>query len=122
MQLAIALLSVCKTCFLVILPFTQHSVTFNLTMEFDQWSSFFNAITSLLENAEGQYGFANQQYTEYVLERMQLSITSCRSLKAHMETTSSVEFHDYIQSLQALLECLVFIRHKWFEYQDILDT
>ena len=89
---------------------------------FDQWSSFFDAITSLLEETERQYGFANQQYTEYALGRMQLSINSCRSLKAQMETTSSVELRDYIQSLQELLEHLVFIRHKWLEYQDILDS
>lgn len=56
----------------------------------EQWSLFFDGIISLLEEAERQYGFANQQYTDYVLERMQLSINSCRSLKALMESTLGI--------------------------------
>lgn len=80
----------------------------------EQWSLFFDGIISLLEEAERQYGFANQQYTDYVLERMQLSINSCRSLKALMESTLGIELQNYTESLQELLGYLVFIRHKWW--------
>ena len=88
----------------------------------DRLSSFFDTIISLLQEAERQYGFASQQYTEYVLERLQLSINTCRSLKSHVEATLGEELRNYIQSLQKLLEYLMFIRRKWLEYQDILDS
>jgi len=85
------------------------------------WSAYFDGISQLLEEAARHYGVANPQYTEYVLGRMELSITSCRSLKSDMES-SGLGLQSYIDSLQELLGCIVLIRRKWLEYQDLLDS
>ena len=44
--------------------------------EFDLavWSGYFDTIIQLLEEADRQYGVANQQYTQYVLERFDFCV------------------------------------------------
>ena len=41
------------------------------------WSVFFDEVTALLTEAERQYGLANRNYTEYVLERMEMTLSTC---------------------------------------------
>lgn len=35
------------------------------------WQAFFDGLPEFLRNADRQFGIANQQYTEYVIERLQ---------------------------------------------------
>ena len=36
------------------------------------WQVFFDGLSEFLRNADHQFGIANQQYTEYVIERLQM--------------------------------------------------
>ena len=87
----------------------------------DHWSSIFDGVIGLLEESERQYGFSNRQFAEYILERLDLLLSICRSLKIRMESFRE-DFQNCIESLQELLDSLVFIRFKWMEYGDNLES
>ena len=38
------------------------------------WSTYFQEITRLLEDAERQYGVANNNLTDYILERLEMTV------------------------------------------------
>ena len=84
------------------------------------WSTYFDVIIQLLQEADRQYGVANQQYTQHVLERLEFSVHTCRIIRTQMESNTALQ--SYQDSLDELLGCLHSIRHKWQEYQDILDS
>lgn len=41
--------------------------------ELNGWSVFFTEATALLDKAQKKYGIANHNYTDYVLERMEIA-------------------------------------------------
>ena len=90
--------------------------------EFDLagWSGYFDTIIQLLEEADRQYGVANQQYTQYVLERFDFCVHTCTVLRSQMPSGGGLQA--YQQALDELLACFNVIRQKWQEYQDILDS
>ncbi len=47
-------------------------------------STFFSHVVTFLEEAEQQYGVANENFTEYVLEQLELCIRSCSRLGGHL--------------------------------------
>ena len=84
----------------------------------DRWRLYFDGIVSLLEEAERHYGVSNQRYTQYLLERLEVSRSSCGELKAEIENSGL----ELVDSMQELLECLMLIHRKWSDYQDILEN
>ena len=66
------------------------------------WATYFNAIIQLLEDADRQYGLANQQYTSYVLENLEMAVYTCRIVRAQMEADGNL---GYIELLYELLLC-----------------
>lgn len=50
--------------------------------EFGAWTTYFNDIGQFLEGDERQYGIANANFCEYVLERLELSCVQIFMLSA----------------------------------------
>ena len=87
------------------------------------WGSYFDEIVHLLEGAERQYGIANQPYTQYVLERLEICVWTCRILRGQITPSDSIErIQWYLDAFDELISCLQSIRSKWEEYQNILDS
>ena len=57
--------------------------------EFDVagWSSYFDVTIQLLEEADRQYGVANQQYMQYVFECLKFSVHTCRIMRSQWDLT-----------------------------------
>ena len=47
-------------------------MTAESSSEFGTWTTYFNDISRFLEGAERQYGVANANFCEYVIERLEL--------------------------------------------------
>ena len=89
----------------------------------DRWGTFFDEISQLLTGADRQYGVANQQYTQYILERLELCTHACRILRECIASVHGDEtLASHLHSLDELLECLRTIRNKWLEYRDLLHS
>ena len=44
------------------------------------WEVYFHGVASILEEGERQYGLANSSYTDYFLERLELTLSTCSEL------------------------------------------
>ena len=88
----------------------------------DGLSSFFDDILRLIEGAERQYGVANINYTEYILERFEFCIITVTSVLNQLRTDSSAPIREYCACLGELTECLRTIYYKWEEYEGILHS
>ena len=56
--------------------------------ELNGWSNFFVEVMALLNEAERQYGIANRNYTEYVLERLEMALNTCFYIKHRINSVS----------------------------------
>ena len=45
-----------------------------------EWNQFFHQLSLLIANCERQYGVANEQYAEYVLDRLSLAYQVLQSI------------------------------------------
>lgn len=90
----------------------------------DSLSFFFDDVLRLIEGAERQYGVANINYTEYILERFEFCITTVTSVLNQLRTASdsSTPMREYCACLGELTECLRTIYYKWEEYEGILHS
>ena len=84
------------------------------------WTSYFDEISRLLDDAERQYGVANISYTEYVLERLEITLGTCSDLLYHVGQQDGLE--ECKSSLRELIECIKVIYKKWEEYCGILES
>ena len=94
------------------------------------WSRYFEDISHFLEGAERQYGIANESFTEYVLEQLELCIRTCTTLTEHLDSEAVPNLdegevaiiEDYLSTLLGLLHCLRSLRQKWVEYKGIIEA
>ncbi len=92
-------------------------------MDSSGWSGYIDSITHLLQEAEWQYGHASMQYSQYVTERLEFCMYTCRILRAQISSNSVGGNLDWCQqTLDQLLERIRIILGKWQEYLDILST
>lgn len=91
---------------------------------FGAWTRYFADISQFLEGAERQYGIANENFCDYVLERLEVCIGACSNLHDHMGTEVYSGDEDIIEqyrsNLEGLVECLRSLQGKWLEYEDIV--
>lgn len=91
-------------------------------MEVNGWSNFFVEIVTLIESAQRQFGIANINYSEYVMDRLELSISSSSSL---LETIANsavrAELQDCCSSITELIECLRVEYRRWGAYKMYLE-
>jgi len=71
-----------------------------------------------MEDADRQASTANQGYSEYVLEHLQIAIVSVSAVLNHLQTTplsddQQAQVGDFVFELSALLQCLREISQQW---------
>ena len=90
---------------------------------FSAWTRYFADISQFLEGAERQYGVANENFCEYVLERLEVCIGTCSNLRDHMVTGVASGDEEIIEEtrshLEGLLECLRSLQGR--RYEDIIS-
>ena len=92
------------------------------------WSSYFEGVSHFLEGAERHYGTANESFTEYVLERLELCIRTCITLADHLvsDTVPNLEkvriIGEYRSTILDLRQCSRSLQQKWIEYKGIIDA
>ena len=86
------------------------------------WELFFDELCSFLQSAQRQHGIANESFSYYALERIEIS---CRSLETvlHQMRTSLAEGRmsegesatvvEYCALLAELIQCLHSTAHEW---------
>lgn len=89
----------------------------------ERFGEFFDDIIKLVEGAERQYGVANLQYTEFILERLEFCIISCNAILDQLRQHSTrTGIDEYCVCLKELVDCLRQIYYKWEEYELILHS
>jgi hypothetical protein len=90
----------------------------------ERFGEFFDDIIKLLEGAERQYGVANLQYTEFIIERLEFCIISCNTIldQLSLSQSSTTGMDEYCVYLKELVDCLRQIYYKWEEYELILHS
>ena len=87
-----------------------------------RWQAFFDGLSEFLGNADRQFGIANQQYTEYVIERLQLFCRDVGILKDFLEhsqaTQNSLELRQLPEKLGELQTSIRKILTEWENYFD----
>lgn len=66
----------------------------------ERFGEFFGDITKLVEGAERQYGVANLQYTEFIIERLEFCIISCNTILDQLRQHSSTGMDEYCMCLK----------------------
>ena len=66
---------------------------------------------------------ANNSFTNYILERLEITLGKCSDLLHRIrQAAEAEELEDYVSSLRELIDCIKVIYRKWEEYQTILDS
>ena len=73
-----------------------------------------------MEGGERQYGIANRGYTNYLLERLELSLSACSEILHRINGHSRLQ--EYSSMLQELIKFLKVIHRRWDEYGEVLDS
>lgn len=79
------------------------------------WSDFFEEVTRLAAGAERQYGIANSSYSEYIIERLELCITTCCRIRSYIEDQTSLQ--ECFSSLSHLISNLKTMLNMWEDYK-----
>ena len=98
----------------------------------DAWTTFFQRISRFLDAAQYQYGVADRNFCEYVLERLELCIVTCTTLCDHMgnaltaaeadrlDNQDNLIIQEYYTHILGLENCLKSIHSQWMEYEDVI--
>ncbi len=82
--------------------------------------AFFNEVFRLVDQAERQYGLANRDYTDYIIESLEFVIIVCSDLFDNIRGVSGLE--DYCRSVGGLVGAIRTILRSWEEYEGVLDA
>ena len=88
------------------------------------WSRFFEELSSFLQATDRQAGIANQAFSEYVLERLEISVMSVSTLINHLQSTNNDDEQqaevgaNFQAQLAELLRCLRDISQQWQQHLD----
>ena len=98
-------------------------------MSFVDWSRYFESIAEFLQGASRQYGVANENFTEYVVERLDLCISTCTTLRDQLIVNVNEEEEEeaelimrYRAEMEGLLDCLMKVQVEWKRYREVLDA
>jgi len=95
------------------------------------WEAFFEEASSLLRSAERQEGVANMAFSHYVVERLQICISSVTLIREHLlnppataevSERDRVVYHHYATDLQVLTDSMRAISQQWEMYIDQLNS
>lgn len=92
------------------------------------WEGYFQEVDSFISSlGGGRISFANESYTEYVLERLSSCIRSLTTILEYMEPVEEMEegeeqiISTYQDQLSQLLDCLRLISTDWQTHYDQLQ-
>ena len=89
------------------------------------WNDLFQEISQLTQSSSRQFSTANEEYIEYVLERLAICIRSVSTIKDRVEEVggdgSHVLFRIY-QLLRDIVSRLQILRQQWSEQLENLAT
>lgn len=88
-----------------------------------EWVTFFTEIERFVASASRQIGFANEQFSEFVVDRLEIFIVSVSSLLSHLganlpsnERSMENAISRICSNLTVLLGCLRAILSEWEDY------
>ena len=94
--------------------------------DLSEWRSFFDEAANFVEGIERQYGVANERFTEYAIDRLELTVQSCSAILDRFisATTEPLGEDDRRVVLQYREEMPVLRRilQQWHEYRSVLDS
>ena len=96
-------------------------------MSMNNWSRYFEEVSEFLQGAERQYGIANDAYTDYVLERLEICIHTCSTLLDHLQGGNLPHLEEeelpilgqHQTLLHDLVEALKTLWVKWQSYKEV---
>lgn len=99
-------------------------------MSMNNWSRYFEEVSEFLRGAERQYGIANDAYTDYVLERLEICIHTCSTLLDHLQGGNLPHLEEeelpildqHRTLLHDLVEALKTLWVKWQSYKEFLES
>ena len=86
------------------------------------WERFFDELSSFIRNLNRQRGTANEDFSEYVVERLETCIRSVSALIHHLRLNTPTDEEaarvgvQYSANLSELLECLRSMLREWQDY------
>ena len=98
--------------------------------DLSEWRSFFDEAADFVEGIERQYGVANERFTEYAIDRLELTVQSCSAILDRFisATTEPLGEDDrrvvlqYREEMQDMISVLRRILQQWHEYRSVLDS
>ena len=98
--------------------------------DLSEWRSFFDEAADFVEGIERQYGVANERFTEYAIDRLELTVQSCSAILDRFisATTEPLGEDDrrvvlqYREEMQDTISVLRRILQQWHEYRSVLDS
>ena len=88
-----------------------------------EWETFFTEVARVVASANNQRGLANEEFSEYVVEQLEMIIISVSTLNSYLgshlpssELGSEIAISNMREELSSLLECLRCILSEWEEY------
>ena len=99
-----------------------HSFCMMAETDLSGWERFFEELCSLIRNINRQRGTANKDFSEYVIERLEVSIRSVSALIYHLRSNTPTDEEaarvgvQYSANLSELLECLRSMLREWQDY------
>ena len=82
------------------------------------WQDFFLDISKLSDSTERQYGIAQLNYTEYILEWLALCIDTCSNIQEIIDTSKqATELQECSHTVAELTEHLQRLHYRWGEYK-----
>ena len=90
------------------------------------WHRFFSELSIFLNTADRQLSTANQAYSEYVLDRLQISLVSISSLLDHLQSATVTPRSElqvtvstyYYSEISELVQCVCEIASLWEHHLD----
>ena len=97
-------------------------------MDDTEWSRYFDYVIQFLRGAKRQYGVGNEHFADYVVERLDLCISTCASVIDHMVPNGTINsdevpiVEEYRSEASRLLDCLKAIQVEWRDYRKVIDA
>jgi len=85
------------------------------------WQNYFQEVERLVVESERLCGMANCSYADYIIERLDMYISTCSNLLHIIQQNVQLQ-DEHKESLQELIDCLRLLHQKWNEYEGILDS
>ena len=78
-----------------------------------EWETFFTEVARVVASANNQRGLANEEFSQYVVEQLEMIIISVSTLNSYLgshlpssELGSEIAISNMCEELSSLLECL----------------